>query len=476
MATIEALPTTMVTLEEDLITELEGRFQGPIVRPQDDDYDEVRSIWNGMIDKYPALIARATGAADVMTAVNFARENDLLLSVRGGGHNVAGNAVAEGGLMLDLSLMKSIHVDAENRTARAQPGVIWGELDRETQVFGLATPGGIVSDTGIAGLTLGGGFGWLTRKHGFAADNVISLDVVTADGKQVKASSSENSDLFWGMRGGSSNLGIATSIEYRLHPIGTQVLGGPIIYPLEAAVDALRFWRDFAQTAPEELGSVPVFRTAPPAPSIPEELHGKPVLVIILFYFGDLEEGARIMQPMREFGAPIFDGITEKPYTAHQKALDPGQPKGHRYYWKSEYLHDVSNDAIETLVAYAANMVSPSSRLAMMHLSGAISRLDEMAMAVSHRDSNYVVGINTGWANEEDDEREIQWTRDLWTALRPFSSGGVYVNFLSEDAGQDRIRAAYGEEKYERLVELKNQYDPNNLFRVNQNVKPTVSS
>jgi FAD/FMN-containing dehydrogenase len=369
--------------------------------------------------------------------------------------------------------MKGVHVDPQRRTARVQPGVIWRELDRETQVFGLATPGGIVSETGVAGLTLGGGFGWLTRKHGFTIDNVTSLDVVTADGRLVTASPTENCDLFWGMRGGGGNFGIAVSFEFQLHPVGPEVLAGPLIYPLEAAADVLRFYRKFSASAPEELGSMAVFRTAPPAPFIPEELRGKPIIAIIGTYVGNPADGERVLQPLRQFGTPLFDGIGVKTYTAHQKSLDPGQPFGHRYYWKSEYVYDISDDAIGTLIAYAAQMTSPSSRLALFQLGGAIRHLDEQAMAVSHRDAGYVLAINNGWASAQDDNKEIHWTNDLWTAIRPFSTGGVYVNFLSANEGQERVRAAYGAEKYDRLVELKNRYDPANLFRLNQNIRPS---
>jgi FAD/FMN-containing dehydrogenase len=354
-------------LDEAQIEAFAGRFQGSLIRPGDADYDEARTIWNGMINNYPALIARATGAVDVVEAVNFARQNKLLISVRGGGHNVAGTAVGNDALMIDLSQMKGVHVNPQQQTARVQPGVIWRELDREAQAFGLATPGGIVSDTGVAGLTLGGGFGWLSRKYGFTIDNVISLDIVTADGQIMTTSATENPDLFWGMRGGGGNFGIAVSFEFQLHPVGPQVLAGPIIYPLEAAGDVLRFYREFSASAPEELCSMAVFRTAPPVPFIPEELRGKPVLAIIPTYVGNPEDGERVLQPLREFGAPLFDGVSLKPYTAHQKSLDPGQPRGHRYYWKSEYVYDISDDAIETLIAYAAQITSPSSRLALFH-------------------------------------------------------------------------------------------------------------
>jgi FAD/FMN-containing dehydrogenase len=459
-------------LDEALIEALQRGFQGEIIRQTDAGYDAARSVWNAMIDKYPALIARCTSSDDVIKAVNFARDNSMLLSVRGSGHNVAGSAVCEGGLMVDLSLMKDIQVDQDRGTAKAQPGVVFGEMDKATQPYGLAAPGGIVSETGIAGLTLGGGFGWLSRKHGFTCDNLISAEIVTANGQLLTASASENSDLFWGIRGGGGNFGIVTSFEFQLHPVGPEVLAGMIIYRLEDASDVLRFFRDYTASAPEELGSAAVFLLAPPAPFIPEELHGKPALAIITSYIGDVEEAQRVMQPMRDFGTPIVDGIKIKPFAEHNSALDAGQPNGMQYYWKSEYVTEIADDAIETLVAFAANMTSPNSRLAVFQLGGAIKRYDEQAMAVSHRNVEYVIAINTGWADAKDNEKQMRWTRDLWTAIRPFSSGGVYVNFLSADDGEDRVRAAYGEAKFERLVQLKSKYDPQNLFQVNKNIKP----
>jgi FAD binding domain/Berberine and berberine like len=455
-----------------LIDSLQERFHGEIIRPSDAGYDHARTIWNAMIDKYPALIARCTNSDDVIEAVNFARDNNLLLSVRGSGHNVAGNAVNDGGLMIDLSLMKGIHVDPESGAASAQPGVTFGEMDRATQPYGLAAPGGIVSETGIAGLTLGGGFGWLTRKYGFTCDNLISAKVVTANGELLTASASENPDLFWGIRGGGGNFGIVTSFEYQLQPVGPEVLAGMAIYPLDAAGDVLRFFRGYTASTPDELGALAVFLLAPPAPFLPQELHGKPVLAIIVCYIGDVEEGERVVQPLRDFGPPVFDGIMPKPFAAHNSSLDAGQPVGMNYYWKSEYATEIADDAIETLVAFAAKMTSPYSRLAVFQLGGAIQRYDEQAMAVSHRNAEYIFAINTGWADPQDTEKQTQWTRDLWTAIRPFSSGGVYVNFLSADDGEDRVRAAYGATKFERLVRLKSKYDPQNLFRMNKNIKP----
>jgi FAD/FMN-containing dehydrogenase len=463
---------TLNLLDKAPIKSLQEHFHGEIIQPSDGGYDRARKIWNAMIDKHPALIARCKNSQDVIAAVNFARDHHLLLSVRGGGHNVAGSAVCDGGLMIDLSLMKDIQVDPVSGTATAQPGVIFGELDRATQPYGQAVPGGIVSETGIAGLTLGGGFGWLTRKYGFTCDNLISAEVVTADGRLLRASATENPDLFWGIRGGGGNFGVVTSFEYQLQPVGPEVLAGTLLYSLEDAGDALRFFRQFTASTLEELGAMAVFRLAPAAPFIPEELHGKPVLAIIVCYIGDPIDGERVLKPLREFGQPIIDGIKRTPFAAHNASLDPGQPAGMYYYWKSEYVSGIAEDAIETLVAYATNMSSPYARLAVFQLGGAIQRYDEQAMAVSHRNAEYIFAINTGWAESKDSEKQVQWTRDLWTAIRPFSTGGVYVNFLSADDGEERVRAAYGAAKFERLVQLKSKYDPHNLFQVNQNIKP----
>ena len=475
MTTPQMLTTRHETIQlnqTDIDTFKRG-FRGNLILPSDANYDHARTIWNAMIDKHPALIAQCTGTADVIHAVRFARQHDLFVAVRGGGHNVAGSALCDDGLVIDLSLMKGIHVDPEQRIARAQPGVIWGEFDHETQTFGLATPGGIVSETGIAGLTLGGGFGWLTRQYGFTCDNLRSVNVVTVEGQRVKANSAENADLFWGIRGGGGNFGIVTSLEYTLHPVGPDILGGVIIYPLEQASAVLQFYRDFTATASRELGSMAVFRTAPPAPFIPESLRGKPVLGIIVCYTGGLDKGTEVLKPLRDFGTPIVDAIKTTRYVDHNSSLDAGQPKGMQYYWKSEYLHKIPDDAIETCIRYASDMTSPHTRVALFQLGGALQDHDEMSMAVSHRDAEYVLGINSGWKDPDDNKQQMQWTRDFWTAMKPYSTGGVYVNFLSQDDGQARVRAAYGNEKYEQLGRLKDKYDPSNVFQVNQNIKPS---
>lgn len=462
-------------IDEAAVEQFKANLRGDLITPDDESYNNTRKIWNGMIDKRPALIVRSTGPVDVIEAVNFARDNNLLLAVRGGGHNIAGTALNDGGLVIDLSAMKGIHVDPKKRTVRAQPGVNWGDLDRETQVFGLATPGGIVSDTGIAGLTLGGGFGWLSRKYGLTADNLLSVDIVTADSRFLTASESENSDLFWGIRGSGGNLGIVTSFEYQLYPVGPMMMGGLIFYPFEQATEVLRFFSDYTATAPDGLGALVVLRTAPPAPFLPESIHGKPVVAIAVTYDGSPEEGERVVQPIKDFGTPIVDMIGPKPYTALNSMFDTSSPRGRQYYWKSEYLPGLSEAAIDTAIAYAATFSSPLSSTLIFQLGGAISRKDATSTAASHREAAYVVNIQSSWVDPAEAPQHTQWTRDFWTAMRPFSTGGVYVNFLGEDEAKDhdRVRAAYGA-NYERLVALKNKYDPTNLFRVNQNIKPTA--
>lgn len=457
---------------DDSLSTLNGKLRGRLLREGDDGYDDARTIWNAMIDRRPAAIARCQGTSDVVASVKFAREHNLLLSVRGGGHNVAGKAVCDGGLMIDLSPMKGIDVNPHKRTARAEPGVTLGDLDKETQIFGLATPTGIVSETGLAGLTLGGGFGWLTRKHGFTSDNLLSAEVVTAEGDVVHASEEENADLFWGIRGGGGNFGVVTSFEYRLHPVGPTILGGLLLYSLDEAREAVRFYRDFVTDAPEELGSAVVMRLAPPAPFVPEALHGRPVCAIIVCYTGEIEDGKRLLRPLRAHGEPLADKIGPKSYVAMQSMFDKGQPEGNYYYSKSEYLEELSDDALDTVLAHGATLSSPEGRVAIMQLGGAASRIDDMATATGHRDAGFVFAINNGWTDPADNERQVKWTRDFWRAIRPFSGGGTYVNFLSEGEGQERVRAAYGSQKYKRLVALKNKYDPANLFRMNQNIKP----
>ncbi len=467
MTSIEVATTTGrdEVLDESVIEEFGAGLRGDLLHPGDDGYDDARTIYNAMIDNRPALIARCAGVADVIHAVDLARTNDILVSVRGGGHNVSGNAICDGGLMIDLSPMKSVRVDPDRSTARAEPGVTWGEFDHETQAFDLATTGGLISTTGIAGLTLGGGLGWLMGNHGLACDNLLSVDVVTADGRLLTASEAENQDLFWGLRGGGGNLGIATSFEYQLHPVGP-MLGGLVIHPLDQAVELIRFYDEFTHTCPDELGTFVAFVTSP---------EGERVVAIFACYNGAVEDGERVLKPLREFGTPIADMIGPMPYVQVQRLMDEGFPAGRQNYWKSNFLKGLDSEAIEIIVDHVAKSPSPFSAVGIEQFSGAVNRVGIDDTAFNHRDARYnllIVGI---WTDLAAKAENVKWVRDLWDAMEPYSSGGVYVNYLGQEAdeGPERVKAAYGADKYERLVALKNKYDPTNLFRLNQNIKPT---
>jgi len=468
---VEKQDTITKGLDEAIVQKFKASFRGELIRPGDSGYDEARKIWNGMIDKHPALIARCTGAVDVINAVNFARANKQLVAVRGGGHNVAGNAVCDGGIVIDLSRMKGIRIDPVRRTARVEPGLTWGEFDRETQAFGFALPGGIQSTTGIAGFTVGGGFGYLSRKYGLTVDNLLAADVVTADGRLLIASKTENSDLFWGIRGGGGNFGIVTSFEFRLHPVGPVILGGMLLYPLSKAKEVLQFYRDYSAKVSEELSIFFGFVTAPKAPHIPEHTQGNPVLAVIISYAGAIEEGERIIQPLRKFGPPDVDLVEPKPYVTLQSMLDAANPPGWQNYWKSEYLKGFNDKTIDILVDYAAKRPSPMSKIIIGHLLGAVNRVKDDETPYSHRDAPFIINIISMWSDTTKNEENIKWARDLWNAVQPFATGGVYVNFLMTE-GADRVMAAYGKKKYERLVALKNKYDPTNFFSMNQNIKP----
>ncbi|HET9488573.1 MAG TPA: FAD-binding oxidoreductase [Methylomirabilota bacterium] len=454
-------------LREAAVAELKGRLRGRLLRAGDDGYDAARKIWNGMIDKRPALIARCAGAGDVITCVNFARDHDVVLAVRGGGHNVAGNAACDAGLMIDLSGMKSVHVNPGRRTARAEAGVTWGEFDHETQVFGLATTGGQVSTTGVAGLTLGGGWGWLARKYGLASDNLMSVDIVTADGQLRTASDSENADLFWGVRGGGGNFGVVTSFEYRLHPVGP-VVGGFVFYPFAIAREVLQRYRELTHTAPDELAVDAALLTLP---------DGAKVAGIAACYCGPVAEGECLLAPLKKLGTPVVDQLGPTSYTAVQTMLDASYPSGMQHYWKSSFLHDVGDNAIDTMIAHCTALASPLCHALLEYqLGGAVGRIDRDTTAFAARDAQHAfvaLGLCTDPAEAK---RCTQWARDFWEAMQPFSTGGVYVNYLGRegDEGAERVRAAYGADKYQRLLALKEKYDPTNLFRLNQNIKPTV--
>jgi FAD/FMN-containing dehydrogenase len=458
---------------------LKSRFQGEIIPSHDPRYDEARRVWNAMIDKRPDLIVRPRNAADVVAAVGFARESGLPVAVRCGGHSVAGKSVSDEGLLLDLSLMKGVRVDAGRRTARASAGVLWGEYDSETQTFGLATPGGRVTTTGIGGFTLGGGYGWLSPKHGLACDNLIAAEVVTADGRQLRVSETENEDLLWGLRGGGGNFGVVTSYEFRLHPVGPTVIGGMLVHPLEHAGTVLRAYRDYVDEGPDELATAFAFVTAPPEPFIPEQLRGKTVLGIIVSYFGDLEEGERLVRPLREVGPPAVDLVGPMPYTDFQAILDPQAPHGWRWYNTGEHLSALSDDAIDVLAQHAPQGFAPLTQIVVFRHGGAVSRIGEAESAFSNREAAYLLHPLAAWLEREDDERHIAWLRELVAAMQPFKTGGVYLNFMPDErerqlgaTGADRVVDAYGSEKYSRLVALKRKYDPTNLFRFNHNISP----
>ena len=451
------------TIDDAALEAFKTSLRGELLRPGDPGYDDARKVWNGMIDKRPALIARCTGVADIIDAVNFARTNELLVSVRGGGHNITGNAVCDGGLMIDLSRMKSVRVDPVKRTARAEAGLTWGEYNRETQAFGLASTGGVVSTTGIAGLTLGGGLGWLMGKHGLSCDNLLSADIVTADGQFLTASAREHPDLFWGLRGGGGNFGVVTSFEYQLHPVDS-VLAGMVLHPMAKAKDVLRFYREYARSAPDALTAFAALMTSP---------EGAPVVAIVVGYIGPIAEGERLVAPVRKFGSPIADTIGPMSYVQLNTMFDAAFPYGGvQRYWKSSFLKHLGDDVLDILVTRAATMPSPMSMVGFFHVHGAASRVHANETAFGLRDDQWDYDIISQWLNPEESAHHIQWTREFWTAVEPFATGEVYVNHLDAEEAT-RIRAAYSD-NYERLVALKNKYDPTNLFRLNQNIKPTV--
>lgn len=452
-------------------------FQGDVIRPGDGEYDEARAVWNRVIDKYPALIARCTGVADVIDAVNFARENDLLVAVRGGGHNVAGTAVCDGGLVIDLSRMKGVHVDLDAGTVRAEGGVTWGELDRETQVFGLATPGGVVSITGIAGLTLNGGMGWLRRKYGLSIDNLVSVDIVTADGEFLTASETQNPELFWGIRGGGGNFGVVTSFEYRLHPVGPEVMFAATMYPLGTANEVLVSWRDFMADAPEEVSSEVIFWSVPAVPDFPDETHGEPIVTVAAMHCGPVEEGRRVLQPLRELAEPLLDLSVAAPYTQVQRMFDPFFPEGELcHYWKSINLDRLDDEIIDAVVTIAEDRPDPRILIPIWHQGGEMDRVDATETAYGDRSIEYMLSLDSTWEDPADSEEIVAWTRERWADMHRFSDGSLYLNFPGfGEEGEELVRSAAGQENFDRLVALKEEYDAGNLFRLNQNITPTVS-
>jgi FAD/FMN-containing dehydrogenase len=451
--------------------DLRVRFRGALLRPGEEGYEEARRVWNGAIDRRPALIARCAGADDVVEAIRYARERELPVSVKGGGHAVAGHAVCDGGVMIDLSPMKAIQIDPAARTARAAGGLLWAELDRATQRFGLATTGGIISHTGIGGLTLGGGLGHLMRKHGLTVDNLQAVELVTADGERVRADEASEPELFWGLRGGGGNFGIATAFEYRLHPVGPMVLGGPVFWPLADARAVLTRLREVAPEAPDELGISLAIMPAPPVPFLDAGQFGTPVVGLVLAYAGDLAEGERVTAPLRRVGTPLADVVRPMPYLALQSMLDAGAPHGRHYYWKSHRLATLSDDAIDAFLDRMAALTSRFAQINGWAMGGAVSRVDPAATAVGEREVGFDISLAVGWdPDDPEPDRHRRWARDGWDALRR-ESAGVYANFIS-DEGAAGVEAAYGD-RLARLQALKDRYDPANVFRLNANIAPS---
>jgi FAD/FMN-containing dehydrogenase len=461
----ESAPVDMSAFER-----LSTGLREPILRPGDEGYDQARAIWNAMIDRKPAMIVRCHDVGDIQRAVEFAREQGILTAIRGGGHNIAGNAICDAGMVIDLSPMKSVRIDQNARKAYVEPGVTLGELDREAQGFGLATPLGINSTTGVAGLTLGGGFGWLSRKYGMTVDCLIGADVVTADGRFIHASETENEDIFWALRGGGGNFGIVTSFEFQLYPVGPDVLCGLIVYPLSEARSAMRKFREIAPKLSDEATVWMVLRKAPPLPFLPTEIHGKEIIVFAVFYAGDPVKGARELEPVRYLGKIAGQHLGVQPYTAWQTAFDPLLAPGARNYWKSHNLKELSDGAIDKAIDYASKPPSEHCEILFGQWGGAINRVPADAMAYSQRDANFFMNVHARWNGPADDNKVIGWARGIFRDLAPFATGGVYVNFMPGDE-PERIKAAYGP-NYDRLVEIKRKYDPNNMFSLNQNIRP----
>jgi FAD/FMN-containing dehydrogenase len=463
------------TIAEGSVAELEQSLRGRLVRATDPDYDQARAIWNGAHNRYPALIVRCAGVADVMRALEFARSEELQVAVRSGGHSIPGFSSVDGGLVIDLSPLQSVRVDPQRRTARADAGVTWKSFDHETQAFGLATTGGLVSSTGIAGFTLGGGVGWLMRKHGLAADNLISADVVTADGRLIRASSDENAELFWGLRGGGGNFGVVTSLEYRVHPVGPMVTGGAVFYPGERAADVLRVYRDWAPTAPDELTTLVNLLTCPPAPFLPEEWHGRPLVAVIGLHAGPADAAERALRPLREIAPPVADLFGPMPYVAMQGLVDPLWGPGAHSYMKAGFMRGLDDATIDTLVAHHASVTSPKTEIHVHQVGGVVASVPRDATAFAERDAPFLLNIIASTFTADGFDDAVSWAQATHAALAPALTGGAYVNFLSGE-GEERVRAAFGPDTYRRLVALKDEYDPANVFRLNQNVAPSHTS
>ena len=457
------------TLSVADIEELRLGLRGELIDPSHPEYEEARKVFNGMIDRHPRLIARCRDVADVIASVNFARDNGLTLAVRGGSHNVTGFGTVDDGLVIDLSPMRGIWVDPEKRTVLAQGGCTWGDLDHATHPFGLHAPGGVISTTGIAGLSLGGGVGHLTRKCGLSCDNLISVDMVTADGRCITASAEENQDLYWAVRGGGGNFGVVTSFNFKLHPVST-VFAGPVLYSLDRARDVMRFYREFMDGAPEDLNAFFAYLIVPPGPPFPEELHNKTVCGVVICYAGPMDKAEEVTRPLREFGPPLLDGVGPMPFPALQGAFDPLMPPGLQNYWKADFFEDLNDESIEAHLKYGPEIPTVNSAVHLYPVSGAAARVGKNDTAWSYREARYALVIAAVYPDPADTEKNVQWVRDYWEALHPYSAGGAYINFMM-DEGQERIAASY-RDNYQRLVDVKKKYDPTNLFRMNQNISP----
>jgi FAD/FMN-containing dehydrogenase len=462
----------VVELDQKQIDDFKAQVRGGVLTPAEPEYEGERSVWNAYIDRRPAMIVRCLGTQDVLAAVRFARQHRVSLSIRGGGHNIAGLAVCDDGVMLDMSRARGVWVDSSARVARAQAGCLLGDLDRETQLHGLAAPLGFVSNTGIAGLTLGGGFGYLTRRFGWTCDSVRSMDVVTADARIVRASETENADLYWALRGGGGNFGVVTSFEYALHAVGPEILGGAIAWPAEHAPRVLEQFRTLMSSAPPELTCVAALRKAPPAPWLAPAIHGKDMVAVFVCYSGPIEEGQRLIAPLKALGATAGDVVQRRTYVSQQSLLDATQPKGRRYYWKSEYLPGHDAELLAAAAEHASRAVSPHSAIIVFPLDGALNRLPAGHSPAGNRDAKSLVNIMASWENPADDAANIEWARAAWRDLRRFSTGGSYVNMQTEDEGGERVRAAYGA-NYDRLAAVKAAWDPDNVFHVNKNIRPS---
>jgi len=460
----------MASLSEEELTTLKENISSTVLVPGDSQYDEVRVIWNAMIDRKPGIIVQCEKAGDVAPSIAFARKHDLEITIRGAGHNIAGNSISDGGLLIDFSLMKQVNVNTTTNRATVEPGATLGDFDAAVQKYGLATPVGINSTTGIAGLTLGGGFGWLTRKYGMTVDNLLSVDLVTIDGESISASATENTDLFWAIRGGGGNFGVITQFEYELYHVGPDVLAGLVVYPLEQARQVLKRYREFTSTAPEELTVWSVMRKAPPLPFLPEDVHGKEVVVLAFMYAGDPAPGAERADILKSFGEPYGDHIGVMPYTEWQQSFDPLLTPGSRNYWKSHNFTELTDQALDIMIEYAGTLPSPQCEIFIAHISGAANRVATDAMAYGARDTQYVLNVHARWDDVANDDICIDWSRSFFNATKPYASAGAYVNFMTEDEG-GRVASAYGS-NYERLVEVKRKYDPGNILHVNQNIKP----